>query len=173
MIQQLNEDDFDNIYSLMQKSFPPDEYRTYKEQRELLDDPQYCIYVLEDSGTDKIKAFIAVWTFEDFAFIEHLAVNPLYRNGGIGAAMLQEVVDALACQVCLEVELPETEIAKRRIGFYERNGFVLNHYPYIQPPISKGRNPIPLFLMTSERGVEEERFEMIKSVLYKQVYGLL
>ena len=54
-------------------------------------------------------------------------------------------------RICLEVELPETEMAARRIGFYERNGFYYNDYFYMQPPIAEGRNAIPLRLMTTGR----------------------
>ena len=38
--------------------------------------------------------------------------------------MLQELVKQYQKPICLEVELPEDELTRRRIGFYERNGFV-------------------------------------------------
>ena len=171
MIQELNAEDFDKIYSLMKESFPPDEYRTYQEQKELLSNPQYRIYVLPDFKAKDIKAFIAVWKFDDFAFIEHFAVNPTYRNGGVGSSMLQETVKLLSCMICLEVELPNSEISKRRIGFYERNGFFINNYMYIQPPISNGRNPVPLKIMTSGNEITEDKFDEIKALLYKYVYN--
>lgn len=170
MIQKLKTQDFDNIYRLMEQSFPPDERRTYAEQKSLLSNPQYCIYILPDTASSGIKAFLAVWTFNDFVFIEHFAVNPLYRNSGFGSAMLKEAVQQMHHMVCLEVELPVQETAKRRIGFYERNGFFLNHYPYMQPPISDGRSPVPLLIMTSGSSISEERFLEIKNVLYKNVY---
>ena len=92
--------------------------------------------------------FLAVWEFESFTYIEHFAVDPVLRNSGTGSAMLQELVRKYQKQICLEVELPEDELTRRRIGFYERNGFVFNEYPYIQPPISKGKSPVPLRIMT-------------------------
>lgn len=171
MIQELNAEDFDKIYSLMKESFPPDEYRTYQEQKELLSNPQYRIYVLPDFKAKDIKAFISVWKFDDFAFIEHFAVNPTYRNDGVGSSMLQETVKLLSCMICLEVELPNSEISKRRIGFYERNGFFINDYMYIQPPISNGRNPVPLKIMTSGNEITEDKFDEIKALLYKYVYN--
>ncbi len=172
MIQKLNAEDFDKIYSIMKESFPPDEHRTYQEQKELLSNPQYCIYVLPDFEAKDIKAFIAVWKFDDFAFIEHFAVNPIYRNSGIGSSMLQETVKILSCMICLEVELPNNEISKRRIDFYKRNGFYINDYRYIQPPISNGRNPLPLKIMTSGNEITEDKFNEIKALLYKCVYNV-
>ena len=89
-----------------------------------MESSKYTVYVIPDDESDCIKAFITVWKFEDFAFIEHFAVNPFYRNQGLGSLILHEILNLLQCQICLEVELPKTDFAKRRIGFYERNGFL-------------------------------------------------
>ena len=75
--------------------------------------------------------------------------------------------------ICLEVELPDCEIAKRRIEFYKRNGFFLNEYPYEQPAITKGRKPLPLMIMTSGSEITKDRFDDIKVLLYKCVYQVL
>lgn len=170
MIRKMNEDEFDTIFSIMEESFPIDEYRPYDEQNALLNDTRYNMYVLPDSNNENLKAFIAVWRFENFAFIEHFAVNPIYRNQGLGSLILQEISDLVKCQICLEVELPQTDFARRRIGFYERNGFYLNDYPYIQPPISEGRKPIPLLIMTSGERISEAGFESVKQTVYNEVY---
>ena len=170
MLQKLLERDFDKVYKIMEESFPIDERRTYEEQKALLNNKMYSIYVLTDSENDNIKAFIAIWQFNDLAFVEHFAVSSLYRNGGIGALILQEVKKLITCRICLEVELPKEEMAKRRIGFYERNGFFYNDYEYMQPPITKGRKEIPLRIMTSGEKVTKEQFKEIRDLLYKYVY---
>ena len=74
--------------------------------------------------------------------------------------------------ICLEVELPEEEMSKRRIGFYERNGFYYNDYEYMQPAISKDRNEIPLRIMTTGGKVTEDRYNEMKDILYQYVYGV-
>ena len=163
-------DEFDRFFSIIEASFPADEYRTYAEQKTLTADPQYCIYVLPDEQSGEIKAVITLWQFDDFAFIEHFAVHPIYRNHGLGAQILHEIKETAACPLCLEAELPETDFAKRRIAFYERNGFFANDYPYIQPPYSEGKNPVPLIVMTTGGTVTKERFEKIKETIYKEVY---
>lgn len=172
MIKKLNKTNFDKIYELMEISFPIDEYRTYDEQKALLDNPAYQIFTLQEDDTDGTRAFIAAWIFDEVVYIDHFAVNPKYRNGGIGAKMLKEFFEIMPQTVCLEVEEPNDEMAIRRIGFYERNNFFLNKYPYIQPPISKGRSPIPLMIMTSDRLVTEKEFENIKNILYTRVYKI-
>lgn len=165
MIDKLKTEDFDGVYEIMEQSFPGDEIRPYYEQKELLDNPVYSIY-----ATDKHKGFIAAWEFNDFVFIEHFAVGEEYRNTGLGSKMLGEFLENQRKTVCLEVELPDTELAKRRIGFYERNGFYLNEYAYFQPPISKGKNIVPLMIMTSRSKISEDMFEKIRDTLYKEVY---
>lgn len=172
MLEELQVKDFDKVYSMMEESFPVDERRTYEEQKALLDNEMYSIYILSDTENDNIKAFIAIWRFDDFAFVEHFAVSSLYRNCGIGALILQEVKKLLSSMICLEVELPEEEMAKRRIGFYERNGFYYNEYEYMQPAISKDRNEIPLRIMTTGGKVTEDRFNEMKDILYQYVYGV-
>lgn len=165
MIEKLKKQDFDRVYAIMEQSFPSDEIRPYAEQKKLLDNPVYSIY-----QTEQRNAFIAVWEFDDFVFIEHFAVGKEYRNTGLGGKMLGEFLEKQKKIVCLEVELPETELAKRRIGFYERNGFFLNEYEYFQPPISKGKNVVPLMIMTSNSKIEEDMFNKIRYTLYKEVY---
>lgn len=164
-------DEFDRTFSLLEESFPIDEYRPREAQKALLHEPRYTAYILPDSESENLKALITVWQLEDFAFIEHFAVNPKYRNQGIGSAVLQEIAGLLPCQICLEVELPETEFAKRRIDFYQRNGFFLNDYPYMQPPYSKGKKPVPLRLMTSGSTIPPARFAAIKQALWETVYN--
>lgn len=163
MLQRINETDFPEIYRIMQASFPDDEYRPYEEQIALFQEPEYRIYYMP-------AGFLAVWEFEAFTYIEHFAVDPALRNSGTGSAMLQELIKQYQKPICLEVELPEDELTRRRIGFYERNGFVFNEHPYIQPPISKGKSPVPLRIMTYGCAITRETFEEMKEVLYRRVY---
>ena len=163
MLQRINETNFPEIYRIMQASFSDDEYRPYDEQLALFEEPEYRIYYMP-------AGFLAVWEFESFIYIEHFAVDPALRNSGTGSAMLQELVKQYQKPICLEVELPEDELTRRRIGFYERNGFGFNEYPYIQPPISKGKSPVPLRIMTYGSAITQDTFEEMKRVLYQRVY---
>lgn len=163
MLQRINETNFPEIYRIMQASFSDDEYRPYDEQLALFEEPEYRIYYMP-------AGFLAVWEFESFIYIEHFAVDPALRNSGTGSAMLQELVKQYQKPICLEVELPEDELTRRRIGFYERNGFVFNEYPYIQPPISKGKSPVPLRIMTYRSKITREEFQKMKEILYRRVY---
>ena len=165
MIEKLDRTEFDAVYAIMERSFPLEEYRAYEAQKALLKKPAYSIYVAKENG--KILGFAAVWQLEDWLFLEHLAVDPQSRNQGIGAKLLGFLAQS---RCCLEVELPETDIARRRIGFYERNGFFLNDYPYLQPSLGEGRSPVPLSIMTSGSTIFPEEFTRLKELLYTRVY---
>lgn len=170
MIEKMKTEAFGQIFSIMQDSFPKDEYRPFAEQQALLRHPGYQIYILPEKETEIIKAFVAVWRFTELTFIEHFAVNPAFRNQGLGTVMLQELKHFITGRICLEVEPPENDLSRRRIAFYQRNGFFLNQMPYIQPAISKGKKPLPLFIMTTDGPVTEREFLEIRTLLYREVY---
>ena len=171
MLEKLEGKEFPAVFEMMKNSFPQEEYRTYFGQKALLEKPGYTIYVKR--GQEKqIQGFAAVWQWENLSFIEHLAVAPQYRNQGIGGEILKELAMLRNLPICLEVEPPEGEIAVRRVGFYMRNNFFFNAYPYIQPALSEKGKGIPLFIMTSGKSVTKEEFTEIKNRLYRDVYGI-
>ena len=159
---------FDEVYDIMEKSFPFDEVRPREGQRKLLSNPVYRVYTFSED--DKILALAATWHFDDLLFLEHLATAPDARGRGIGSQMLSYLANNGEKTLCLEVEPPESELTRRRIAFYERNGFCLNHYPYAQPSIAKGRAPVPLMIMTYGNKIDKSKFEQIRDRLYTEVY---
>ena len=51
MVKSLAHKDFDEFFQLIENSFPKDEYRTYDEQKALLDNPAYEIYTYSNDNT--------------------------------------------------------------------------------------------------------------------------
>lgn len=168
-IEAIGLERFDEAFSIMEQSFPPDEMRPYGEQKALLSNERYKIFAAYDES-EQMTSFAATWQLDDVLFIEHLATSPTSRGQGIGAKLLSYLTICEKRTVCLEAEPPESNITRRRIGFYNRNGFYLNEYPYIQPPISKGRNPVPLMIMTYGKRIDGDKFIKIRDLLYKEVY---
>ncbi len=170
MLKTIDIKDFDAVFRLLESSFPKDEYRPYELQKKLFENSLYRIYGVWDA--DDLVAFIAIWEFETFVFVEHFAVEDKFRGKGIGATVLKELRMLYDKMLCLEVELPDNDLATRRIDFYKRNGFYLNEYPYVQPSMAQGRNPIPLLIMTNGGRVDINAFGIIKDTLYKYVYNV-
>ena len=172
MLELLNINDFDAVYDIMQQSFPSDEYRPYEEQKSLFKNNEYRILASRDNDNN-IIAFIALWKFDLFVYIEHFAVSPLFRNAGIGSLILKDVADMYGNSLCLEVEPPDDALSLRRIEFYKRCGFYLNDYPYVQPPISKGKKEVPLMIMTYGKTIDNKEFDTMQKLLYKKVYNVM
>ena len=171
MLERITKQDFETLYQLIEASFPPTERRTKEGQKALFcKEPAYRVYGVKNKETNAVEAFLAVWELNRVLFLEHFAVDPKLRGNGIGSRLLGELASMTNKPLCLEVEPPENETAIRRIGFYKRNGFFLNEYPYIQPPLAPGQPPIPLLIMTYGQAVDQNGFDRIKEELYRCVY---
>ena len=156
------------VVSLYEKAFPLEERRPtdeWLEKNSSLD--LFTINLLESDG--QTLGFITIWQFEDFAYVEHFAVDEKQRGNGIGAAAISALRAALSCPVVLEVEPPTEHTSIRRIRFYERNGFVISSLPYLQPPYTP--QPLELKLMSTDATFLSENFDHIVSTLYKYVYN--
>ena len=171
-LHELKRDDFPQIYGLLERSFPPEERRSYEGQEGLLQREEYKLLGVKDpSGT--LHGVMAVWEFTDFVFLEHFAVEPHSRNFGLGTVMLRELKNRFPYKgICLEAELPTEELSRRRQEFYGRNGFVPRWQSYIQPSLGEGREPIALQILST---VDEKdlSFLHIRKELYTKVYGVL
>ena len=170
-IERMRPEDFDAVFRLLARSFPAGERRDKAGQRALLADSAYHIDILR-APSGGVQALMASWDFGGFVFFEHFAVDPACRNGGIGGQMLDALLARFDKPACLEAELPETELAARRIGFYERHGFTVNaDYPYFQPALTPGGSPIPLHLLTTGGVRTPAELRAIETLVHTRVYG--
>lgn len=161
---------FERVYEIMSASFPVTEYRTKSGQEKLLDRSEYRLLTERDEE-ERIIAFLAVWEFPALRFIEHLAVDPSVRGGGVGNKLVRKCLEEQPVKpTILEVELPEDELSARRISFYERLGFRLNEYSYVQPPLREGGDPLPLKIMSYPQLLTEQEFLACRAILYSEVY---
>ncbi|UQZ34894.1 GNAT family N-acetyltransferase [Paenibacillus sp. PK3_47] len=160
---------FNEIFAIMEASFPVSEIRTFQEQKALLENPDYRLYT-ECDPKGKLMGFLAAWEFAEFRFVEHIAVNPETRGGGIGKKLMSEYIAASDKPVLLEVEPPAGELEQRRIGFYNRLGFQLNNFDYVQPPLRPGQADLPLCIMTYPQLLSLEEFNRFRKLLYTKVY---
>ncbi|NCU18831.1 GNAT family N-acetyltransferase [Pallidibacillus pasinlerensis] len=171
MLKVLHEDQFDELFQIIEESFPIDEYRPYPSQRALLSQPHYRIFTYEKD--QELAGFLATWEGPEFIFIEHFAVKTSFRNGGLGSKLLQEFLKQQTKPVILEIEPPEGELEKRRANFYKRNGFNPNPWSYLQPALAKDQSPVPLVIMSYPEPLEEHQFQSFKDWVYTYVYSVV
>ncbi|MGO1369677.1 GNAT family N-acetyltransferase [Senegalia sp. (in: firmicutes)] len=162
-------ENFDKIWDIYNSSFPEDEKRNLNLQKEILKDPRYKMKSLKDD--EKVVGFITTWDMDDYLFVEHFAIDEKYRGKSYGKKFLKDLINKTDKNVVLEVELPDTKIAKRRIGFYERLNFKLNNYDYMQPAYGKDKEPMPLMIMTYPETIDKDEFNEVKDNLYNIVYS--
>lgn len=156
---------------LLTTAFPPEEYRELKELRKYTDytDNFYNHIIFDD---DTPVGFITYWDFDSFYYVEHFAIDPSRRNGGYGKKALDYLCEKLERPIVLEVEMPLYDMAKRRINFYQRQGFILWEEAYKQPPYKAGDDFLPMHLMVHGDLENERDFEMVKNRIYKEVYNV-
>ena len=167
-LRKIEAADFDAVYDKMEAAFIREERRDREPARALLQNPLYHLYHLEADGTR--VGFVALWTLGEWTFMEHLAIDGQYRNRGYGAMAL-DVLKRRFDRIVLEVEQPTTEMAARRIGFYERNGFCQNDYPYRQPSYREPGDEIDMILMTYPTPAAD--CAAVVDTLYRHVYKIL
>ena len=168
MFERITEDTFDEIFPLLEEAFPETELRIKEDQKKLLQEERYLLYGVRKDGD--FAAVFATWEIDDFLYIEHFAVKKELRNNGYGGQFLDAFLKEKGKPMVLEVELPQDELTRRRIGFYERHGLVYNTYPYLQPPLREGNELLPLRFMTYPEKTDEKTFERYKKQMYRIVY---
>lgn len=151
-------------------SFPECERRPVCLQRQYIDtdsNEMLCYLICQN---DAPAGFITAWQFAEFTYIEHFAISSGLRSGGIGSKALKLFMETVNENrpLLLEVELPQNDLAQKRISFYSRLGLQLQSDEYLQPPYPGADEWVPLMLMTYN--YEAFDVETVKNRLYKNVY---
>ena len=161
---------FDPSMELMNSTFPDSERRHEDELRGIVEvNPIFAFNVIMDEG--QRAGFITTWNFGKFIYVEHFAVEPKFRGHGIGMLTIRALQSSSALPIVLEVEPQDTsDTAARRINFYQRAGFNLWTTPYSQPSYGKGKTSLPMALMAYQLEETPECTQLVKAILYKNVY---
>jgi GNAT superfamily N-acetyltransferase len=168
-LRDLAPGEYPEAYEIMVRSFPRVELRGREEERALLEKLNYRFLVAPLEG-GSIGGLLTVWDFEEFRFVEHLAVRQELRGTGIGSRMMREYLDSEDKPAWVEVDGAETVEAKRRIAFYERLGFILSEFGYPQPALQDAAEGVFLRIMTCPCGVTESQFLHVKEKVFSCVY---
>ena len=160
---------FSRVFEILEYSFPKSERRGFEEHLSEFQRPAFRSMVLEDSA---VLGFMNYWELNGFLYLEHFAVAKEMRGKGLGALLMDELKKIADKQpIILEAEPPDqSDIAARRVRFYERLRFTLNKYNYFQPPYSSGESPLPLSIMSYPNALSRDEFLKICNELYRGAY---
>lgn len=144
-IQPTNEEEKNIIFSSYSQSFPPEERRNEEQFYTLFINPKTNI--LSIFKNEILVGYLIIWELSNFTFVEHFEVFETHRGLNLGSDVLT-ILKQNIHNIILETE-PENlnPISKRRVDFYERNGFKILDKTYIQPSYGDDKSPINLWLM--------------------------
>lgn len=168
-----NELRYDEIArQIYETSFPEDERRNFDLLKALDGKYDFDFFVIADKQANAI-GIISLWSFKEFIYIEHFAIQQNERGKGIGSSVLSSLANKYSKPILLEVELPEDDLAKRRIAFYQRHGFAVQPYDYTQPAYDKTKQSLPMIVMIkADFEITKRFFDSAIATIYKEVYGL-
>ena len=163
---------FSKLFEILEYSFPETEHRSANEHFAEFNKHTFRSMVLDDRETETIMGFMNYWELDGFIYLEHFAVAKELRGQGLGTYLMDEL-KKISRTIILEAEPPaQSETAARRVHFYERLGFVLNNYKYVQPPYSDDEKPLPLSIMSYPNALSREEFFTIRNELYRGAYDI-
>ena len=159
MITRIKVDSVENKYfefcwNLYVSAFPEEERRAMDYHLETMVKPSFCFDIVLVDGVR--VGILAWWDLSEFRYIEHFATDPSLRGQGYGDKILRDFISESEKPLILEVEHPVSEIEKRRVGFYERIGLVLNQHYYAHPSYDINSDAeVSLMIMTYPNLVSE------------------
>lgn len=168
-ITNKNDTYYSRFTELYESAFPSFERRTVAGlNNELVTNSCFKAHALVSET--KFVGIFNYWTFQNFIYIEHFAIDKMFRNQSFGTLSLKIFKDKNKLPIVLEVEMPGGFYTLKRIKFYESLGFkVLPHY-YAQPPYDKDGFLMPMLLMTDNYHFVHQHFDKIRDAIYRKVY---
>lgn len=153
------------IFNAYCNAFPADERRDATQFQQLFEEEKAKIIAIEYETN--MVGYLIIWELNHCCFLEHFEIFPSFRSQKLGS----QVLDLLKQQyhkIVLESEPAHLdEIAKKRIAFYERNGFSVLNAEYIQPAYDPSKNAINLWLMGN---FSAKNIDTIVEDIYRTVY---
>ncbi len=164
------QDMFSQMYEILEYSFPKSERRDLSGLLSEFENPSFRSLILYDEFA---LGFMNFWDLSKFVYLEHFAIAKELRGHGLGAELMNELQSLVKSPIILETEPPAlSDIARRRVKFYERLGFVLNEYEYLQPPYRSSDSPLPLVVMSTKKALSTNEYLSFRNAVYRNVYGL-
>ena len=157
---------FAPAFALYEISFPLHERRTRAAQEARLSHPEYRFTLLYEEN--RLQGILLYWEGPGFRYVEHFAIAPELRGGGVGARALAQLC-AQGIPVLLEIDPPVDQISIRRQHFYERCGFVKNPFSHVHPPYRGQFQGHPLVVMSAPSALSQSDYDRFARYLFDPV----
>ena len=150
-------------------AFPHDERREPSELLDIFSEKMHQFFVITEE--EQFIGIMEIWDFNDFTFLEHLAILPHLQNNGYGSAALDYLTNTVKKTILLEAEIPFDNVSQRRIDFYGKSGFTAIDIDYSQPPYYPKKKSIPMLLLSNSIVSTSEACHYV-GIISKKVYKL-
>lgn len=169
-VRMQHAEDVLEVGDLYMGAFPEDERRSLLSMGKILMREDTSFWKIYREG--EFVGFINTWELPSAIYGEHLAVRPSLRGHKIGTHVIEWLLGRSSQPFIFEVEPPTTEIARRRIAFYERNGLGVVTREYLQPPYSRAQHSLPMYLMGSHTDLGHQWVGQAVREMHSIVYGV-
>ena len=152
-IKSIEDEWYNEFYRIYSISFPVYEQRNKQQQISAFSDRRYNLYFLigkDESDNEVMLSFIAFWDFEEYAYVEHFAVNDKYRGANIGTDTLMKFKETVKKNVVLEIDPVVDDVSSKRFEFYKKIGFGLCSYKHTHPAYYNHYEPHELLVLSTE-----------------------
>jgi GNAT superfamily N-acetyltransferase len=184
-IKDVNHNDFKKAMKIYTESFPPNERQPVCTVRKRVKERLYRMFVGTLENKVVFMALLYPLKGTKFILLDYMATDTTFRNKGIGAKfvknLLSELKDDISKEhIILEVENPKhgdnKENRKRRIEFYKRLGArEIKNVRYVLPPLS-GNTPTKMMLMilsksNNKRTIDGNLVKRLITQIYRELYN--
>lgn len=153
---------FAEVDALYESAFPRHEKREPEAKKRALNAPNYALQAWFDG--EQFIGMIGAWSFKGYTYIEHLAVNGQLRAQGYGKRMLSQFLQMHPLTI-LEIDPLTTEIAHKRLRFYQSLGFHENGYEHFHPSYHEDTPDHALIVLSYPQQISEAQYQRFNADL--------
>lgn len=147
---------FAEVDALYETAFPLHEKREPDSKVSVLDNDRYNLLAWLDG--EQFVGMTGSWDFDGYSYIEHFAVNSALRSQGYGKRVLGEFLQRQPLTI-LEIDPLTSDIAHKRLRFYQRLGFRQNGYPHFHPSYHQGIDDHALIVLSYPQAIDDVQYQ--------------
>lgn len=157
---------FQRLDALYTSAFPRHEQRQMSAKLAAIGNSHYALEAWFDA--EQFVGLSGCWVFDDYLYVEHLAVDSSLRSQGYGKRLLGQILTRAPVTI-LEIDPLTTEIARKRLRFYESMGFVANPWPHVHPAYHQEMPGHDLIVLSYPMALEAQAYQRFNDDLCQQV----
>lgn len=142
------------VWDLYEKSFPDAEIRKADDHLRACSDERF--FPLSAWEGKRLIGLMFFWEWDNYRYLEHLAVSPELRGHSYGSQLLRHLRDS-EHTIILEIDPLDNELSVRRLQFYERAGYTLTPYRFIHLPYKIDSQKQELLILSFPEMINEEQ----------------